>query len=251
MILTVLALLFAQATTTLAQDRLALCQGEARRDPATAIATASNWLSEKAGPGQSAPQQCLGLAYSVWLRWPAAEEAFLAAFAAHDPADRPGRARLAAMAGNAAMAESRHAQARAHLELAQAEAAAGADILLRGEIATDRAAALVGLGALAEASQALAEARRDAPQRIECWLLSAVLARRLDDLTAAQTNIETAAALAPADPAVGVEAGLIAALQGRDDAARRSWRSVNELAPNSPEAAIARDYLTQLEQPAP
>ncbi|HZF45775.1 MAG TPA: hypothetical protein VEZ26_05540, partial [Sphingomonadaceae bacterium] len=55
-----------------------------------------------------------------------------------------------------------------------------------------------------------------------------------------------AAGLDPANPAIGLEAGVIAALAGADDAARKSWQSVVETAPDSPEAQTARDYLAQL-----
>ena len=45
---------------------------------------------------------------------------------------------------------------------------------------------------------------------------------------------------------MGLEAGVIAALAGNDEAARKSWNSVLGLAPDAPEAAIARTYLGQL-----
>ena len=122
------------------------------------------------------------------------------------------------------------------------------DASLGADIATDRARALVGLGSLDEAADALANARRNVPQNPDTWLLSATLSRRQGKLEEAQSEIQTAAALAPSDPAVGLEAGLIAALGGHDDAARQSWRSVMELAPTAPEAAVAKDYLAQLDQ---
>ena len=134
-------------------------------------------------------------------------------------------------------------------ELAQREAAAANDAELAGDIATDRAQALVGLGLLDDAGAALADARRDAPQSSDAWLLSATLSRRQGKLADAQAQIESAAALAPSDPAVGLEAGVIAALGGRDDAARQSFNSVLSLAPNSPQAATARSYLAQLAEP--
>ena len=85
-----------------------------------------------------------------------------------------------------------------------------------------------------------------APQVAEVWLLSATLARRMEDLDSAQGWIETAAALAPANPSIGVEAGLIAAMGGFDDAARASWESVMDTAPGTPQASAARNYLAQL-----
>jgi Flp pilus assembly protein TadD len=72
------------------------------------------------------------------------------------------------------------------------------------------------------------------------------LLRRLDRLGEAQTAIEQAAALAPANPEIGLEAGVIAVLGARDAAARASWQSVITLAPESPAAATAKEYLAQL-----
>jgi tetratricopeptide (TPR) repeat protein len=251
MILPLLSLLFVQAASapTLDRDRLTACQAQARRDPASAMVTASSWLSEVTGDDRSYPNQCLGLAYTALLRWQAAEDSFLAARNSLAETDRAERARLAAMAGNAALADSRFEAARGHFAQAQGDAAAANDTELGGEIAADRAQALVGLGLLDDAALALAEARRDAPQQLESWLLSATLSRRQGKLDQAQSEIETAAALAPKDPSVGLEAGLIAALAGRDEAARQSWRSVIELASDSPEAATAREYLAQLDAP--
>ena len=250
MLLPLLSLVFAQAAAAAVpspeQDRLLACQREARSDPTSAIVTASAWLKEAVGEDRSYPQECLGFAYVSLLRWQTAEDAFLAAREARPATDFADRAKLAAMAGNAALAESRYQAALQHLDLARGDATAAADAPLAGEIATDRSEAFVGLGQPDDAAAALADARRDAPQNIETWLLSATLARRQNKLDEAQKDIETAAALAPKDPAVGLEAGVIAALAGRDEAARQSWRSVIDLAPNEPEAATARTYLAQL-----
>ncbi|MEO6152009.1 MAG: hypothetical protein ABIT09_08305 [Croceibacterium sp.] len=249
MLLPLLSLLVAQAASaqTLEHDRLIVCETQARRDPTTALVTASSWLREASAGDRSFPQQCLGLAYVSLLRWQAAEAAFLAAREALANGDFAERARLAAMAGNAALAESRYQAAREHFEVAQADAATSGDTPLSGEIAADRAQALVGLGQTDAASAALADARRDAPQLAEAWLLSATLSRRQGRLAQAQAEIQTAAALAPKDPAVGLEAGVIAVLSGHDIAARQSWRSVVELSPATPEAATARGYLAQLD----
>jgi cytochrome c-type biogenesis protein CcmH/NrfG len=114
-----------------------------------------------------------------------------------------------------------------------------------------RARALVSLDRAAEAQSALAEARRLAPGDAEVFLLSATLARRGQDLKAAQGFIETAALLDPVDPRIGLEAGVIAVLGGRDDAARKSWQSVIAAAPDSAPARSARAYLAQLADAAP
>ncbi|MEO6041225.1 MAG: hypothetical protein ABIP41_04935, partial [Croceibacterium sp.] len=64
MILPLLSLLLTQAAAvpTLQQDRLVVCLTEARRDPASAIGSASAWLGETSGADRGGPQQCLGLA---------------------------------------------------------------------------------------------------------------------------------------------------------------------------------------------
>lgn len=251
----VLSLLLAQLATTappsLAQDRMTLCQQEARQDPASAILTASIWVNEGTTIERSLPLQCLGMAYTSLLRWQAAEEAFLSAREAAATTSPSGRARLAAMAGQAALADKRMDAALAAFDLAAADLAQTVNPALNGEIAADRARALVGLGRTADAASALEIARRDAPQLPSAWLLSATLARRTGDLAAAQGFIETAAALAPADPVIGLEAGVIAVLAGRDDAAHASWQSVIAAAPDTAEAEQAKAYLKQLEEPAP
>lgn len=248
-------LIFAQAAapTTVEQDRLQVCMDQARSDPASSIATANEWLEGSYGPQTSAPQQCLGFAFTSLLRWEAAREAFTKARDAASEEDRVRRARLGAMAANAALAGSAYQAAADLLNTAQADAAASGNGALAGEIAADRARALVGLERADEAASALERARELAPQDAQVWLLSATLARRQGELETAQAWIETADALAPENLAVLLEAGLIAALAGRDDVARTTWQSVVLIDAESPEAAAARSYIEQLEgvPPAP
>ncbi|MEL7319647.1 MAG: hypothetical protein AAFN04_13525, partial [Pseudomonadota bacterium] len=54
----------------------------------------------------------------------------------------------------------------------------------------------------------------------------------------------------PQESAIGLEAGVIAELAGREDAARASWQSEIDVQPDSLAAKTARDYLAQL-GPAP
>lgn len=249
MLLAALLPLVAQASGPSAVDgaKLAICLELARSDSSTAILTASTWLRESSGPDRAYAHQCLGAAYTSLQRWQAAEEAFLLAHDLALPEDHAFRAKLAAMAGNAAIAQEQNIGALADFELALAAAAKAGDTVLAGDIQVDRARALVALERLDEAAEALALARQNAPQNPEAWLLSATLWRRLDTLDVAQNYIETAGGLDPLDPAIGLEAGVIAVLAGRDEAAARSWRSVIDLAPGSPEAETARSYLAQIE----
>lgn len=246
------ALLFAQAASgmvPLEQARLDLCLDKARQDPATAMAEASAWLGEVAAPETSYPQQCLGYAYTLLLRWDAAESAFLAAREAELEINRFRRAQLAAMAGNAALAGGRPDAALSALALAGTDAAVTGNAALRAIVETDRARAMVMLGREGEAEAMLAAARSFDAQNALAWLLSATLARRLGKLDEAQGFIETASALSPGYPEVGLEAGVIAMLQGREDAAKASWESVVAIEPGSATAATAREYLAQLAEP--
>ena len=76
------------------------------------------------------------------------------------------------------------------------------------------------------------------------------LLRRMDRLDEAQAAIEKAVELAPMDAQIGLEAGVIAVLSGREEAARQSWQSVIDAQPASLAAKTAQDYLKQL-GPAP
>lgn len=238
-------------TRSLAEDRLQLCLDQARTDPTSAIVEADGWAREASGPDTSYPQQCLGMAYSALLRWQAAEQAFLAARLAAAETDHDRRARLATMAGNAALAEERAVAALVALNLAAADAEATGDAGLRAIVEIDRARALVLQRDTAQAETVLASARTLDPQSPYAWLLSATLARRLNRLDEAQRYIETAATLAPGYPETGLEAGVIAMLAGREDAAKASWQSVIALDPDGEAAATARGYLAQLDGDAP
>lgn len=237
-------------TRSLADDRLEVCLDRARNDPTSAIVEADAWAKEASGPETSYPRQCLGMAYTAMQKWDAAEQAFLAARQALGESEHDRRARLATMAGNAALAGQRGVSALLALDLAAADAEAAGDAGLRAMVEVDRSRALVQQGDTARAETALASARTLDPQSPYAWLLSATLARRLGKLDEAQGYIETAAALSPDYPETGLEAGVIAMLAGREEAARASWESVVRLAPESEEAGTARGYLAQLTETA-
>jgi tetratricopeptide (TPR) repeat protein len=234
------------APPTMDQTRLAVCMEQAGKSPQTAIVTASGWIGTATGGARAYPQQCLGFADTLLERWQPAEQAFLTGHDQADEADHALRARLAAMAGNAARADGRNEAALADFELAVADAGKSGNAKLGGDIQTDRARALAALGKLDEVAAALEIARRDSPQNADTWLLSATLARRQNDLASAQSRIETAIGLDPKNPDIGLEAGVIAALGGRDEAARKSFQSVIDVSPGSPEAETAKSYLDQL-----
>lgn len=225
------------------------CLDAVEDDAEEAVDTANDWLVSAKPDEKPEANLCLGMAQSRLEVWGAAETAFLAG---RDVAgsDRLMRARLGAMAGNAALAGGRPDRALEALDPARDEAKGLADQHLIATIALDRARAFVALKREGEAEAPLAEARDAAPNNPEAWLLSATLSRREGKLADAQQRIERAADLLPIDPDIGLEAGVIAVLSGHDEAARKSWESVVKAAPDSPAAATAKGYLAQL-GPAP
>jgi tetratricopeptide (TPR) repeat protein len=229
--------------------RLASCLAEARRNSDAALDLADSWLSEAKGPDEAMPRQCLGAIYSQQGDWTLAEQSFLDARTAVPAAEAARRARLAAAAGNAALADGRNDDALEALDLAKGDAGRAGETALLGEVEVDRARALVPLNRMKEADEALANARRDAAQSSDTWLLSAALARRENNLAMAQQYIQKAVELRPIDPEIGLEAGRIAALSGREDAARKSWQSVVDADPSSESAMKAKGYIEQLGTP--
>ena len=233
-----------------ATSKLGQCLAAADENPAEAIEIAEAWLLTVKGTPRADPEECRGVALSRLGQWDEAETAFLSARDAAAASDKLLRARLGAMAGNAALAVNAPDRALAQLDIARADALAGNDARLGGDIALDRAQALVALKRPAEAETALAEVRTTNPANATGWLLSATLSRRQGKLGEAQAQIEQAARVLPIDPEIGLEAGVIAVLSGRSEAARRSWQSVIAAAPDSPSARTAKTYLAQL-GPAP
>lgn len=228
------------------QGRLARCIALARSAPLEAIKETDAWLAEAKGSARADPGECKGLALTVLGRWQEAAAAFAAAHDDTALSELAQRAARGAMAGNAALAAGEAEAALAAFDTAHGEARRAKDLTLAGGIALDRTRALVALKRTEEAAAALAEARAVLPESPATWLLSATFSRREGKLADAQSQIERAARLDPRDPAIGLEAGVIAVLGGRDHAARLSWQAVIALAPDSGEAASAQAYLDQL-----
>lgn len=228
------------------RNRLEFCLAGAANAPIDAIDDAETWRDAVQGSAKAEPNLCLGSAHARLEQWDLAEAAFLAGRDAAADNDRAMRAKLGAMAGNAALAQGAFERALPPLDMAHADANATGDLRLTGEVQIDRARALVGLKREAEANLALVEARTSAADNPLAWLLSATLSRRQGKLAAAQAQISTAASLSPRDPEVGLEAGVIAMLAGNEAAARKSWQSAIETAPASEAAATAKAYLAQL-----
>lgn len=227
------------------------CLQLAMERPSDGIEVADAWLAKATTQTDRAgAKQCKALAFTRIEGWNEAATLFLGARDELPAADHAERARLGSLGGNAWIVAGDFGLALAALNAAHGDAASAGAGKLDGLIQIDRARALVALGRTDEAATALSEARRLVPDNAQAWLLSATLTRRTGKLAEAQVQIERAADLLPIDPEIGLEAGVIAVLSGRDEAARLSWQSVIKAAPNSAAAKTAQGYLDQLGLPA-
>lgn len=228
------------------------CHDEIRVAPLDALEAAQDRLENARGADRATAAECMGLALAALERWDEAESALVEARDAVPASEALRRAQLGAAAAIAAEAGGDFARALPLFEAARAEARAAGDAAVAGRIARDMAHSLNRLGQGQRAMESLAEARAALPDDPAVWLISARLSRQQERLGEAQGQIERAAMLAPRNPEVGLEAGVIAVLGGNDAAARRSWESVVAMAPGSPVALTAQGYLEQLgPQPGP
>ena len=246
------------------EDRMAACLARSQDNSVATIVEAAAWADETDGQDRANALHCKGIAEVELGRFAEAAASFETAIAALDGTDAEYAARLGAIAGGAHLLDGDAARAAAVLEDAKQAAqrvAQGVPAPIAGQIEIDRAKAYVALDDPLRAQAALADARRVIARDPRSWLLSATLARRLDDLAQAQNFIARARELDPADPEMLLEAGLIAVLSGDDEQARRDWTAILE-APQpgsepSPapapapalEAETARFYLEQLDTP--
>ncbi len=238
-----------QVSTSPESEWLAQCLALVSEDPARAHTLAQVQRNERIGTERILANHCLGLAATELGLWEDAITAFAAARDETPASELSARARFGTMAGNAALGSGDPSRARAILESAKQDAQASASAPLQAVAAIDMARTLVALGEEEIALGELEMATSLVPDGAEGWLLKATLLRRLERLEDAQAAIEQAGTVAPLDQLIGLEAGVIAILSGRDEAARLSWQSVVDLNPDSPAGLTARDYLAQLGPP--
>lgn len=233
--------LAAQAATPSPAARFQACTATAQSDPARALTEAQAW--RLAGGGVAA-RQCEALALVTQKRWSAAAAAFEAAARESDTRADGGAAFLLVQGGNAALAGGDLRGATRLLDSALARAQLTGEQL--GEAHLDRGRARAALGDLKGARADLDQAVKFVPADPLGWLLSATLARRMNDLPRAQADIAEAATRSPDDASVALEAGNIAMLSGREDAARTAWEAAIRNAPNSPSGKAAAEALARL-----
>lgn len=223
-------------------QRLSVCLTRADMKADDGLAEATKWAGEGGGAYAA---QCRGYALGKAGRLAEAASAFESG-AMMPGLDAPGQARLWSQAGNAALASGDAKRALADLDHALEKPLPAS--LAVGEIYLDRARAKVSTGDNGGARTDFDKALVMAPADPLAWLLSATLARRMNDLPVARAHIEKAASLARNDADVAIEQGVIYALSGdRDAAARAAFSRAQEVAPKgSTAAARATTYLAQL-----
>lgn len=225
---------------------LSECLALVESDAARAHAKAQIRRNETSGPARVIANHCLGMASTELGRWKDAQAAF-EAVRDETPSDEPrAKARAGIMAGNAALAGNDPERAAGLFATARKDAEMAASATLQAAAASDEARALVALGRNEEALSALEMTTHLAPEHSEGWLLKATLLRRMERLEEAQAAIERAAAIDPLNGEIGLEAGVIAMLSGREEAARQSWQSVLDTQPESDAAKTAQSYLAQI-----
>jgi tetratricopeptide (TPR) repeat protein len=226
--------------------RFERCVTLARTDPAAARAEASRW---RLAGGERWARACAGIGYSAENQWAAAAGEFEAAARAAELA-RDGRAaRFWAQAGNARLAAGDAVAAQAALDAALA--GGGLEGFDRGEALLDRARALVAAGETAGARRDLDAALILVPADPLAWLLSATLARRVDDLPRARKDIAEALRRSGDDASVQLEAGNIAAAGGDEAGAIAAWREAVRVGRDRPAGQQALGALKQFEGATP
>lgn len=228
------------------EKRFDRCVELATSDPAGAERAASDWQLQ--GGGYLA-RQCLGIAYATELRWTAAATEFEAAANAAEIAKDVRAPNYWAQAGNAWLAGGNAAKAISALNAALAPATLVG--LERGEAELDRARAAVAVGDTASARRDIDRALVDAIDDPLAWLLSATLARRMNDLPRAKHDIAETLRRAGDDASAQLEAGNIAALSGDEAAAKAAWTRAAQLRPDSVAGRAAMAALHQFDAPAP
>ena len=210
------------------QRRFEACAALAETDPAAARAEALRW---GVAGGAWFARQCAGLAYAREANWPLAAAEFEAAAKASELARDRRAATYRAQAGNAWLAAGEPAKARAALDSALvAGTLTGLEL---GEAQLDHGRAMVATGNLDAARRDIDLALVTAADDPLAWLLSATLARRMQDLPRAKKDIAEALRRAADDASVQLEAGNIAAAGGDEAGARAAWGEAARLAPNA------------------
>lgn len=140
------------------------------------------------------------------------------------------RAKAYAAAGNLWLAADQPGKAALALDRALVGTALQAD--QRGNALLDRARVAESQNDLRTARAYVEQAAAIIPDEPFLWYFSAALAIREEDRVRAQSAINKALSLSPADPTVQFEAGHVAEFVGDIGKARQHWQEAQRLDPN-------------------
>jgi tetratricopeptide (TPR) repeat protein len=163
------------------------------------------------------------------------------------PEKDPAKARLFAAAGNMWLAANQ--PGKAAVDLDKALAMPGLVAEQHGEALLDRARAAEAQNDLQTARAKVTEAAATISDDPFLWYFSAALAVRENDAATAQSAINKALSMAPADASILFEAGHVAHFTGDDVGARNYWQRAAERDPGGPIGKAARDALILLPVP--
>jgi tetratricopeptide (TPR) repeat protein len=160
----------------------------------------------------------------------------------------PATARMLAAAGNMWLVARQPGKAALDLDKALA-IPGGLQAEQHGEALLDRARAAEAQNDLKTARAKLSEAAASISDDPFYWYFSAALAVRENDAATAQSAINKALAMAPADASILFEAGHVAHFTGDEVGARNYWQRAAERDPGGPIGKAARDALVLLPVP--
>jgi tetratricopeptide (TPR) repeat protein len=256
-------------------SRLEECLALSQESPLRGADFARRWKEVARREEAAEASHCLGFVHVRSQRFGEALASFATAHSEASSKSGPTgdedaaayRARLAGMAGHAALALGDMQEGEKWLAQSVEDASRSAAAQRSGspqrsgskgqpanplaaQLAVDLAQVQFERGRMDAAADTLAKARLYDPALAHAWLLSATLARREGRIAEAAQLIAKGAELAPSNPQTQLEAGVIAAMQVRDEAAAEHFTRAIQLAPDTPTAAQAQAYLEQLNAPA-
>ena len=228
-----LALMIAMAPPAVSagdRSRYVACLALARSEPSRAIESAQAWRIENGG---MAALHCLALAQFERKDYAAAFTSFDSAVRASQTAGDGQVDVLRAQAADAAMLAGQPEAAVRFLDAALAGAGTNLSPRVAATLLVTRAEAFVELKRETEAAADLDRALRLEPKVSDGALLQATLARRMGNLSLAETAILRAAEQTPDSAEVQYEAGNIAAAKGDMLMAKTAWTAAAATDPGS------------------
>ena len=213
------------------------CLDAIAKHPGHGLEQALAWAEADGG---SAARHCLALALAASGDYVAAARGL--DVLAGESAEAPARARLYAQAGQVWLLADRAQAAVAAFDAALVETPDDIELLI--DRARGHAAARDYRAAIADLDRVVARA----PDHGEALVFRAAAHRRVDDFEAAAADLERVLATDPANADALVERGAVRLHDNDEAAARADFGAAIMLAPTTPAAALAREFLNELER---